>query len=77
MFGEWKLGIDLITDDNLLDGISFNDLITAVHCNCRKISTASVVKELHSILDQRMQDMWFLLENNMDAIIKEAKRGRK
>ena len=28
---EWKLGEDLSTCDNLLDGVTFDDLILAVH----------------------------------------------
>ena len=27
---EWKLGKDLVTSDNLLDGLTFDDLILAV-----------------------------------------------
>ena len=30
---EWKLGEDLVTSDSLLDGLTFDDLILAVHCN--------------------------------------------
>lgn len=30
----WLLGDDLAACDNLLDGITFDDIITQVHCNC-------------------------------------------
>ena len=73
---EWKLGDDLATCDNLLDGITFDELILAVHCNCRAITPEAVRKELNSILADRKQDVWYLLENNMEAIIKEARKGR-
>lgn len=73
---KWKLGDDLDRYDDLLDGITFDDLILAVHCNCRKITPEAVLREAREILDIRMQDYRFLLENNLDAIIEEAKKGR-
>lgn len=73
----WKLGDDLVTSDNLLDGVTFDDLILAVHCNSREISRASVHAELSQILATRKQDMMFLVEKNMDAIIRAAKEGRE
>lgn len=30
---KWKLGDDLSIDDNLLDGVTFDELIMTVHCN--------------------------------------------
>ena len=38
---DWKLGKDLYPEDNLLDGITFDDLILAVH-QCRTINQATV-----------------------------------
>lgn len=72
---EWKLGKDLYPEDSLLDGITFDDLILAVH-QCRLISPETVRVELNHILAQRRQDMMFLLENNMDVIIQKALEGR-
>lgn len=73
---KWKLGDDLDRYDDLLYGITFDDLVLAVHCNCRKITPEAVLREAREILDIRMQDYRFLLENNLDAIIEEAKKGR-
>lgn len=73
---KWKLGDDLDRYDDLFYGITFDDLILAVHCNCRKITPEAVLREAREILDIRMQDYRFLLENNLDAIIEEAKKGR-
>lgn len=73
---KWKLGDDLDRYDDLLYGITFDDLILAVHCNCRKITPEAVLREAREILDIRMQDYRFLLENNLDAIIEGAKKGR-
>lgn len=72
----WKLGEDLVTSDSLLDGLTFDDLILAVHCNCRTINRVAVQMELNLILTTRRQDMMFLLEKNMDAIMAEARKGR-
>lgn len=74
---EWKLGGDLITTDNLLDGVTFDDLILAVHHNCRVITPQAVRRELKDILDGRRQDMDYLLEKNMAAIVKAARKGRE
>ena len=73
---EWKLGEDLVTSDNLLDGLTFDDLILAVHHNSRVITPEAVRKELREMLEGRKQDMMFLLEKNMDAIMAEARKGR-
>lgn len=73
----WKFGDDLIEDDNLLDQVSFRDVILAVHYNCRVIDQAAVRKTVKEIQEQRVEDMEFLLERNMDEIIKAAKRGRE
>lgn len=72
----WTLGDDLITSDNLLDGVTFDDLILAVHCSSREVNRASVHAELSEILAGRKQDMMFLLENNMEAIMAAAMKGR-
>lgn len=73
----WELGEDLIESDNIFDAITFKELITTVHCNCRNITPAEVKKEFKNILEQRLQDTYFLLDKNMDNIIKEAMKGRK
>lgn len=74
---DWKLGDDLSTCDNLLDGLAFDDLVLAVHHNCRTITPEAVRKELDEMLASRMQDMRFLLEKNMTAIMEEARKGRE
>lgn len=74
---EWKLGVDLSTCDNLLDGITFDDLILAVHCNCREINRMAVHQQFSEILAQRRQDMVHLLERNIETIMAEARKGRE
>lgn len=74
---KWKLGEDVDRQDNLLDGISFDELILTAHCNCREITPEEVEKELDKILEIRLQDMKYLLKNNLHEIIQEVKKGRE
>lgn len=73
---EWLLGEDLALEDNLLDPISFQDLVLQVHCNCRKITPMTVEKELRETLNSRFADMQYLFEKNIDRIMAEAMKGR-
>lgn len=72
----WKLGVDLDALDNLLDPITFEQLILAVHCNCREITTEAVMRELREMFESNRQDMFYLVEKNMAEIIAAAKKGR-
>lgn len=74
---KWRIEEDMVTSDNLLDAVTFDDLILAAHCNCRTVTPETVRKELREILDIRKQDMMFLLEKNMDVIIQKALEGRE
>ena len=76
MENKYKLGDDLITKDSLFDGVTFDDLILAVHCNCKDITPNAVRREWKRILDQRLTDTKFLIENNMEEIIAKAMEGR-
>ena len=73
---EWRLGKDLSTYSSLLDGITFDDLILDLHCNLKRdqITLEAVRRELKkNILEGRLEDMWFLVEKNMDKIIKYSR----
>jgi len=74
---KWRLWDDLIPDDNLLDGVTFDDLILAVHCNCRVITPEAVRRQWREILEARLEDAKFLLERNMAAIMAEAGKERE
>lgn len=76
MARQWKLGEDLNLKDNLLDEIRFEELITTVRCNCKEINHKAVGRELKNILDNRIEDMEFLLRKNMQIIIEEVEKGR-
>lgn len=64
-------------DDNLMDEITFAEIILQVHCNCRTIDRASVKKEVLALVAMRLGDMSDLLERNLDVICAEAKKGRE
>lgn len=72
---EWRIGDDLILSDNVLDGLTFNDLILAAH-HTSVVNPETVRKNLKDMLEGRLEDMWFLVEKNMDIIIQEAMKGR-
>lgn len=74
---EWKLGEDLVTSDSLLDGLTFDDLILAVHCNCQNIDQKAVLKTVREMVDNRLEDTYFLVARNMDTIMAEARKGRE
>ena len=72
----WQLGDDLSEHDNLLDEFTFQDLITAVRCNCPVVDFKAIERCVHDIIDGRLEDMWFLVENNAVEIAEEATKYR-
>ena len=72
---EWKLGKDVYEEDNILDPITFKELIDTLHANYgNNITAERVYAEFMSIKSMHFDDALFLLRNNMDEIIKRAKR---
>ena len=65
----WKLGKDLLTSDTILDPVTFDDLILALKCNYAYIGETAVRTQMEEILDQRLEDVKYLIENNIDEII--------
>lgn len=65
----WKLGEDMIPSDTILDPVTFDDLILAVKCNCECITPSAVIVQATEILNQRLEDWKYLIENNIDEII--------
>lgn len=74
---QWKLGEDMHQTDNIFDPITFEQIITALHCNERVIDEHSVLKVVREIMDSRIQDFHYLITNNMQEIIAEAVKGRE
>lgn len=74
---QWKLGEDLHQTDYILDAITFEHIITALHCGERVLNYDAVERVVKDILDSRMEDFKYLLMNNIDEIIAEAAKGRE
>ena len=74
---KWVLGEDMNVIDNIFDSITFLDLITAVHCNSRKITPDAVWRELKRFVEQRCEDTKYLVEKNMEQIMNIAREGRQ
>ncbi len=72
----WMLGVDMSSHDQLCSGVTFEDIITAVQCNCPEITPEAVKQEAYSCLRMRTEDFPFLLHRNIDAIIAEVKRRK-
>ena len=73
---KWKLGVDMIAEDELCSGVTFDDIITAVQCNCPEITEAAVMNEAIACKQMRQEDFFFLLTRNMNEIIAEVNRRK-
>lgn len=71
-----KLNEDMHKSDCIFDPITFEDIITMVHHNARTINANAVKEAAKEILESRLQDFEYLIENNINEIIAEAKKGR-
>lgn len=69
---KWKLGEDVSQSENLLDPVTFAELIMTLRCNCPEITEKSIRAEMKRIMDIRLQDMNYLLDNNIEEIIAAA-----
>ena len=73
---QWKLNEDMHPNDCILDPVTFQQVIDAVHCNERVINEFAVRRVVREILESRLQDFMYLIENNINEIIAEAAKGR-
>ena len=73
---QWKLNEDMHPNDCILDPVTFQQVIDALHCNERTLDRKAILKVAKEILDSRLEDFYFLLVNNTNEIIAEAKKGR-
>jgi len=62
--------------DKILDPIDFEDIIIMLCCNIPKQrhNKEAVLKCYREMLENRLQDAEFILSENIDYILKEAKR---
>ena len=60
--------------DTLQDGITFENIIEILQCNERKPHTAATVRKCYKeLLQTILQDAEYVLEQNIEYIIKQAK----
>ena len=69
---KYKLGVDLIGKDSLLDGFTFEEVIDALNCNEAVIDEAVVRRVVNEMLEENITNMYELLNNNVMEIIKRA-----
>lgn len=65
----WRLGKDMIPGDTILDPVTFDDLILALKCNYDHIGELEILAQAKEIIEQRLDDYWFLIKNNFDEIL--------
>lgn len=73
---KWKLGEDVSRQDSVLDGFTFEQLIISLRSGSEKVNENEVRKVAKEMLDIQLQDMNFLIENNMQEIINASLEGR-
>lgn len=73
---QWKLNEDMHKSDCIFDPITFEDIILAAHCNERVLDENAIKRVAREILESRLEDFEYLIQNNMNEIIAEAKKGR-
>ena len=69
---KYKLGVDLIDKDSLLDGFTFEDIIDVLHCNEPVVNEAVVRRVINDMLKENTRNMREILNNNVMEIIKRA-----
>lgn len=73
---KWKLNEDMHKSDCIFDPITFEDIILAAHCNERVLDENAIKRVVREILESRLEDFEYLIQNNINEIIAEAKKGR-
>ena len=71
-----KLNEDMHKSDCIFDPITFEDIILAAHCNERVLDENAIKRVAKEILESRLEDFEYLIQNNMYEIIAEAAKGR-
>ena len=74
---KWKLNDDMHKTDCILDPVTFEDIILAAHCNERVLDKNAIKRVAREIIEARMFDFEYILENNINEIIAEAAKGRE
>ena len=74
---KYKLGEDMHINDAIFPEITFDEIITALHCNEQVIDRKAIRRVINEIMNARAQNFDYILNNNIAEIIAEAKNRRK
>lgn len=61
--------------DSVLDEVTYESLVLDVQQE-HEIDIDSVLRVAKDVIDQRLQDFWYLVNLNVDQLIEEASKGR-
>lgn len=66
-------------DQNFLDPYSFDTLLLEISCNIPndKISRESVLKQVHENIQNRVEEAYRIIENNLDNIVEQARKEKE
>jgi hypothetical protein len=73
---QYKLGEDMHINDAIFPEITFDEIITTLHCNEQVIDRKAIQRVISEIMDIRTQDFDYILNNNIAEIIAEVKKRR-
>jgi len=62
---------------NIIDPLSFDDLLLEIHCNIPKINEASVTEQFETDLRNRIHCAREVFSHNLSSIVKHAQNFRK
>lgn len=75
---KWKIGEFLNTDDDILGGISIEDLLLVLRTSVRpeNLNRDAVMKAAKDTLEMKLTDFWFIVENNIDEMLEIVKKEK-
>ena len=68
----WVLGVTQSEKDSLLDGFPYEELIITLQSNSEPIDEYALNSVLDKMVEQQLENMRFLVQKNMDEILKRA-----
>lgn len=71
---EYKLGVDLIEDDAILDPIRFDDVILAMVAGEKSFDQKTAEKVFKNILEDRLEDAFDIFRRNINEIVQACYR---
>lgn len=74
--GRWNLGDGMLETDNIFDPVTFEEIITTVACNSKRINKDAVRLAAKQIIEMRMQDFNCMLDDNISEIVNRARQRR-